>query len=103
MAKKYLQRIESASWDVLRKLDGCGALVKTSVDWQTVSRVDVENPGYFHSPQTLKYPCAPQTRPAGDISDVAVLLEIIGLYIVAWCQAAAGAGRVIVGQHVRAK
>src|ERR1035437_7749085 len=34
---------------------------------------------------------------------MAVLLEIIGLHIVAGGQAAAGAGRIIVGKHVLAK
>jgi len=46
--------------------------------------------------QALKHPCTPQAGTAGDIANVAVLFEFLGLYIIAWSQAAVGTARIVI-------
>src|SRR5512136_1906029 len=60
----------------------------------------------FQQPElakALEDPHAPETRPARHTPDVAVLLELLGLHVIAGCQTATGAGRVVVGQHLAAE
>ena len=44
----------------------------------------------------MKDPLGPETGAARYVPDVAVVLELVGLDIVAWCQSATAAGRVLI-------
>lgn len=50
--------------------------------------------------QALKHPCTPQTGTAWDITNVAVLFEFLGLYVIAWGQAAVGTARIVIAGNL---
>ena len=54
----------------------------------------------YSSLKALEDPHAPETGPAGDVPDMAVLFELVGLDVVARCQAATVAVGIIVVHYL---